>query len=144
MESRIEELKQKYWDGTSTLEEEAELKRYYLEHPSADAQAKYFEALGNAKEASKIEEYPHPGMRPSRRIWMVAAASVIIGSVVLSLVLTNKELPKEDPFLVEDPQQAYEITRNAFMMMSVGLNQGAIATTELKKINKAEELLIKN
>lgn len=144
MESRIEELKQKYWDGTSTLDEEAELKQYFSEYPSADTQAKYFEALGGAKAASPSKEYAHPAMRSTRRIWMVAAASVIIGSVVLSLVLTNKELPKEDPFVVQDPQEAYEITRNAFMMMSVGLNQGAVATTELKKINKAEELLIKN
>jgi len=144
MESQIEELNRKYWDGTSTVEEEAELKRYFMENKSVDAQAKYFEALGRAKAVQGRSEYPHPAMKRTRHFWMAAAATVLIGGAAVSIVWMDQLQKTEDPFVVEDPKEAYEITRNALLIMSDGLNKGAVATTELKKINKAEEVLIKN
>jgi hypothetical protein len=140
MESRIEELKQKYWEGTSTLEEEAELKVYFSQNKTVGVEARYFDTLYKAKKTS-APHFRHPGKKP-KRVWMAVAASVMIGSMAVALLIRSSE--PEDPFLVEDPQEAYEITRNAMMMMSSGLNQGTMATIELKKINKAEEILTTN
>ena len=137
MESRIEELKQKYWDGNTTLEEEAELKSHFTQNKTVGAEARYFDALSKAGMV-EAPEFTHPGRKP-RRVWMAVAASVMVGSVAVALLM--KQPKQEDPFMVEDPQEAFEITRNAMMMMSIGLNQGSVATEELNKINKVEEIL---
>ena len=143
MESRIEELKQKYWKGQTTQAEEVELKAYYATSGDQDAEANYFLALVRVRENQTIKEYPHPAMKTMRRWWIgIAASFIVIAATVSAIVLKPK--PVEDPFLVEDPEEAYILTRNALMMMSSGLNEGKVAATELKRINKAEEILIKN
>ena len=139
MESRIEELRQKYWEGNTSLEEEAELKAYFTQNKTVGVEARYFDSL--AKSRNPSQQFAHPG-KNSRRRWMAVAASITIGVIAVAVFMQPTE-PK-DPFLVEDPQEAYEITRSAMMMMSTGLNQGAVVTTELKKINKAEEILTTN
>lgn len=138
MESRIEELKQKYWDGNTTLQEEAELKAYFAQNKTLGTESRYFDALSKAGRMEAPVAFKHPGRKP-KRVWMAVAASVMIASATVALLV--KQPKQEDPFLVEDPEEAFEITRNAMMMMSVGLNQGSVATEELNKINKAEEIL---
>jgi hypothetical protein len=140
MESRIEELKQKYWEGTTSLEEEAELKMHFANNSTMGVEARYFATLQKANKRG-VPDFVHPGQR-TKRMWMAVAASVMIGTATLTLLIKTNE--SKDPFLVEDPQEAYELTKNAMMMMSTGLNQGTVATTELKKINKAEEILTTN
>jgi hypothetical protein len=140
MESRIEELKQKYWEGNSSLEEEVELKAYFAQNKTVGAEARYFDTLAKANK-SEVPPFVHPERKP-KRVWMAVAASVMIGTIAVALLMRQSE--PEDSFLVEDPQEAFEITRNAMMMMSSGLNQGTVATAELNKINKAEEILTTN
>jgi outer membrane protein assembly factor BamE (lipoprotein component of BamABCDE complex) len=141
MESRIEELKQKYWEGNTSLDEEAELKSYYAHHKTMGAEARYFDTLSKAKDVHSSVPFPHPEKR-HKMAWMAMAASVLIGALALAVFMQPKV--EEDPFMIDDPKLAYEITRNAMMMMSSGLNQGAVATTELSKINKVEEILTIN
>ena len=54
-------------------------------------------------------------------------------------VMQNNNKP--DQFAVEDPKEAFEITRASLMMVSERLNKGKTYSQELDKINKAKEII---
>ncbi len=140
MESRIKELLEKYWAGTSNLEEEAEIKRYFKENPSLTSEGKYFRKVGELKDVPKAK-FSHPGKKEQKSRWSVAAA-VIAGLIAAALVFQDAKNQRE--FAVEDPQEAYEITRQALLMVSSGLNEGKSYSKEITKINKAQEIVLEN
>ena len=55
-----------------------------------------------------------------------------------------QDTKKQREFAVEDPQEAYEITRKALLMVSSGLNEGKTYSKEITRINKAQEIVLEN
>lgn len=137
MESRIKDLLEKYWAGESTLQEEAELKAYYREHPSLTSEGKYFRELRHMQSPAQVK-FSHPAKAGRKARWSVAAA-VTVG--VLAAMLIIEDARQQRQFVVEDPQEAYEITRKALLMVSSGLNEGKSYSKELVNINKAQVLI---
>lgn len=136
MGSRINELLEKYWAGATTLEEEKEIKAHFAENPSLTPEGQFFRELGRKKD----RKAPHLDIKkPGRSRWLSVAATLVIGFLAAFLVIRDARSQRE--FVVEDPEKALEITRRALLMVSTELNEGARHTTELKKINKAEEIL---
>ena len=134
MGSQIDNLLDKYWSGETTLEEEAMIKSFFQSNPTLSNDGKYFRYLQQKGEL-KIE-----GTKAStrKRTWVSAAATVTVGLITAFLVINNAN---KDPFALEDPEEAYEATRNALMMISAGLNEGQAHALELTKFNKAKEEL---
>lgn len=140
MESRIKELLHKYWAGNSTLQEEAAIKQYFKENPSLTGEGQYFQAVRKLQADPKVK-FSHPGKKARKARWSVAAA-ITVGIMAAILVIEDARQQRE--FAVEDPKEAYEITRKALLMVSSGLNEGKNYSKEITKINKAEELVIEN
>ncbi len=138
MESRIDELLTKYWAGTTTLEEEQAIKAHFKANPALTPEGRYFQALKREK-TKKPTSFRHPSKKRIHTQWSVAAA-VVIG--VAAALLVIQDARKQREFVVEDPKEAYEITRKALLMVSSGLNEGKdLSTKELVKINEAEEII---
>lgn len=138
MESRIDTLLAKYWEGTTSLEEEREIKAHFQANPSLAPEGQYFRALKD-KKATKLAAIKHPSQKRTRTQWSVAAA-IVIGIAAALLVVEDARQQRE--FVVDDPKEAYEITRKALLMVSSGLNDGQkISTKELVKINEAQEII---
>lgn len=138
MASRIEELKKKYWNGQSTINEEEELKAYYAKNPHLSAEGQYFRTLKRKGDQQSFRTFSHPGKKYQRR-WLSVAATVLLGISVAFFVIQDARKQRE--YVIEDPKEAYEITRKALLMVSSGLNEGAEYSSEIKKINKAEEIV---
>ena len=138
MESRIKSLLEKYWEGETTLVEEKEIKSYFKENPSLTNDGQYFRSIDVAGQSTYKGSTPGKRKLPSIQ-WMSVAATITIGLMVAFIALNDSR--KEDPFAVTDPKEAYEVTRNALMMISSNLNESNEYSKELKKINKAEELI---
>ncbi len=138
MESRIEELLSKYWEGETSLTEEAELKEYFKENPSLAPIGLYFRSVQKTAEVTSEKKFKHPGRRFNRTNLSIAA-TITIGILVGAFVFQDSN--KQNDFEIEDPEQAYEIARTVLMKMSSNINEAQIHTTQLKKINKAEELI---
>ncbi|MFY0685600.1 MAG: hypothetical protein JXQ90_00470 [Cyclobacteriaceae bacterium] len=136
MESRIEELKSKYWEGNTSQDEELEIIQYYQQNPSLTHEGKYFATLSKMKVSKR--SFQHPG-KSQQRTWLSIAATITVGIIVAALVIQDAN--KHQQFMVEDPQEAYEITKKALMMVSSSMNEGATYTSEIKKINKAEDII---
>ncbi|MEQ9307125.1 MAG: hypothetical protein RJQ14_24640 [Marinoscillum sp.] len=140
MESRIKELQEKYWAGETSIKEEQELKSYYKANPSLTSEGRYFHSLNIMKQAPDVN-FRHPKISTWKSRWSVAAV-ITVGIIAAALVIQDAR--KQRDFVVEDPQEAYEITRKALLMVSSGLNEGKAYSQEIKNINKAEELIKEN
>ena len=134
MESPIEQLIEKYWNGETTLEEEKRVKSHFKTNPALSNESDYFRFL---KKEQEIKFEPKV-KKNSRRTWLSAAATVAVGLITAALVLQESN---KDPFAIEDPEKALEETRRALMMIGSGLNEGQSYALELTKINKAKEEL---
>ena len=139
MESQIEELLDKYWAGETSIEEERLLKEHFRKNPSLTNEGTYFRALSGKQETSAGKRFAHPAKSRRKAQWS-AAAVIVIGIMAAVLVFQDARKQQQE-FVVEDPQEAYEVTRKALLMVSSGLNEGKAYSEELKKINKAEELI---
>lgn len=134
MESPIEELIDKYWNGETTLEEEKRVKEHFKLNPALSKESQYFRFLKKEQEV----RFDQKVRKNSKRTWLSAAATIAVGLITAALVLQES---KEDPFAIDDPEKALEETRRALMMIGSGLNEGQSYAMELTKINKAKDEL---
>ena len=133
MESRIDELLEKYWKGSTTLEEERIIKAHFASNPSIEENGKYFRFLNQEKKV-KMD------VRPQRRkntSWLSAAAVTLVGIVTAYLVVQFDS----DPYAIEDPREAFEQTKKVLMLVGTELNDGQSHTLELTKIDEVKENL---
>ena len=135
MGSQIDNLLEKYWKGETSLDEEAVIKSHFRSNPSLTGDGTYFRYLSKQKEV-KIEK-PKSIMK-SKKTRFSAAATITIGVITAVLILNDA---RKDPFAIEDPEKAFQATKNALMMIGTEINQGQKHTLELTKINKAKEEL---
>ena len=142
MESQIKKLLEKYWAGESSVSEEREIKEYFKNNPSLANEGLYFAGLGKQKETKATNSFQHPGRKLDRNNWYSAvAAAVMLGIVVSSFFITQNQKPKQ--FVIDDPKEAYEVTRQALMMVSAGLNEGKTYTLTIEKFNKTQQIIKK-
>jgi len=140
MDSRIKNLKEKYWSGDTSPEEERELKNYFRQNPSFMEEGNYFRTLSRMQEEGAGKAFKHPAGQKKPLIWLAAAVIIIL--VALSIFLPGQKSGKQQ-FAVQDPARAYAITKASLMMVSQGLNKGKTYSTELKKLNEAKQILNK-
>ena len=135
MGSQIDELIEKYWRGDTSLEEEQTIKLHFGQNPSLTNDGNYFRYLTKQKEMTFKESKPESKFK---KTWLSAAVTVTIGLITAILVFNDAN---KDPFAEEDPEKAFQVTRQALMMIGAGLNEGQSHTMELSKFNKAKEEL---
>lgn len=134
MESPIEQLIEKYWNGETTLDEEKRVKDHFKSNPALSKESDYFRFLKKEQEV----KFERKVKRNSKRTWLSAAATIAVGLITAVLVVQESN---KDPFAIDDPEKALEETRRALMMIGSGLNEGQSYAMELTKINKAKEEL---
>ncbi len=133
MEPEMDDLLEKYWKGETSVAEERLIKAHFAKAKDLSPTAQYFKSIDQQKQ---VKAEGVSWKRKSNYTRFSAAATIIVGLLVAFLTIENN--PKKTQYVVEieDPQEAYEITRNALMMISGGLNEGKQYSEELKKINK--------
>jgi len=139
MDLQIEKLLEKYWAGETSLDEEKEIREYFKDHPDQSPEGEYFERIKSKRETEPQYSFVHPG-RKIRRLWLSAAAAVIIALLSIPFIIQQQK-PK-DKFAVNDPKEAFEITKASLMMVSQGLNKGkTYSADELGKFDKAKTII---
>ncbi|MCF6171218.1 MAG: hypothetical protein L3J66_09600 [Bacteroidales bacterium] len=138
MDLRIEQLKQKYWVGETTLSEEKELKGFFRANPSAGKEGVYFSALMKQQAVKPAQGFIHPA-RKSKQAWWSLAAFILVLLTIGALIFQNNN--KRHQFTVEDPKEAFELTRTSLLMVSEKLNKGKTYSGELDRINDAKKII---
>jgi hypothetical protein len=138
MGSRIDELLEKYWQGETTLQEERALKEHFDAADEHSLVSQYMNGLKPENQPKATKSFTHPGKKV-RQTWLSIAASIVLGVSVAFWVLNDARNQRE--YVIDDPQEAYEMTRKALFMMSATLNEGASYSQPLTKINDVQELI---
>ncbi len=134
MGSQIDKLLEKYWNGETSLEEEKVIKSHFKSNPALNNESHYFRFLSKQQSV----KYDGPKAVSRKKAWLSAAATITIGVITAALVFNDA---RKDPFAIEDPEKAFQATKEALMMIGSELNQGQSYTLELTKINKVKEEL---
>lgn len=140
MDSQTEKLLEKYWLGETTVAEEKMIKTYFQQHPDESMEAQYFGTTASAVSVKPGKTFEHPGSK-RRRIWLSVAAAILIGLISIPFLINQEKAP--EPYAVQDPMEAFEVTRASLQMVSNGLNKGKLYSGELTKFNEAKQIIKK-
>ena len=158
-ENRMHSLREKFWNGETSLEDERLLKEYYRHLPEEYAalpEEQYFILLASDPDAildenfdvevmSKIRDENKPrSMAP----WLTGLAAILLLVLTIGLVRFFAPAKPDAPSIavqpasaLKDPElaRAYEQTREALMFVSSKLNKGQEQTLLLGKFDKAKQ-----
>ncbi len=160
----ITELLHKYFEGETSLPEEAQLRAYFNApgvHPALQQYQPLFQFLEQERnqglnhqfEVRLSEQLQSP--RADRRIrylnrWVLRVAAVALLALGLWRLTFTLPMPKAEPVAAidwskyepETPEEALEITRKALTKVSLTLNEGAsTAVKEMGKMKKMTKVL---
>ena len=138
MGSQIDALLEKYWNGETSLQEERILKEHFKKDLSNTSNAQFFNMLSKEQKRDTSKRFVHPG-KSSRQTWLSLAASLLVGVSVAFWVINDARKQRE--YVIEDPQEAYEMTRKALMLVSRNLNEGAEYSKSISNIEKAKTII---
>lgn len=149
---RIQSLLDAYWAGKTSRAEEAGLKRFFgREASSAEwkteaALFRYFIREREKKLPETAVPLPLPIPRPLwARRWLQVAAVILLmtgGALVWKAYTANQLAEKQlaaDTF--EDPEEAYEVLREALYLVSTKMNAGKKHTGKLRQLKRASNKL---
>lgn len=139
MESQIENLK--YWEGKTSIEEERILKDHLKNETSKSMEQLYFAEIEKRKSIESTSQFSIP-QRKTRSIWKISSMAATI-AILIAFALNYGDFNEKDQFLVDDPQQAYEISQQALMLISAQLNKGKTYTAQMDKINELKQIINK-
>ncbi|TWF42633.1 hypothetical protein FHW36_102394 [Chitinophaga polysaccharea] len=153
----ISDLLDKYWEGETTLEEEATL-RDFFSVPHADLPEALQEAAPLFQyfkvEAAKEWEVPPvtlPVTTPVVKLsplrhWMKYAAVALV-AVGIGYALKQQQVRKQDAAIalrqqeMNDPQKALDETKKALQLLARNLNKGTAKMQKLAYFNEATSLV---
>jgi len=140
MESaRIERLLDAYFEGNTTLAEEATLRDYFTQGEVAahlESYAPMFQGFVKAKEEVLVKEvsFPESGFK-IKGWWYSIAATFLVAVTVGSIVFSNSGLTDEE----QEALAAIKETKEAMMLLSSNLNKGTENVALLNEFTKGTE-----
>lgn len=153
-ENRIQSILDRYWQGETSLEEEAQLKAYFQGDDVADEHAPFkpfFDFLTEEQEIRLPGHIDLPGageaepkdrvirLWPARR-WVGVAATLAILIGFFWIINLNGDTRQNDTY--ENPELALEQAKEALFFLSYKMDKGAKSTTE--QIKQLEKLSVFN
>ena len=134
----IERLLEKYEQGDTTLQEEAQLKHYFLTETVAthlEAYRSLFAYFSSEKQLSYQRPLAVTRSKPNKYRWLAAAAVVTIMFSALMTLTSRDEFIK----LSNEEQFAYNETLKAFDLISNQMNKGTAPLSALNMISTSFE-----
>ncbi|MFD2827810.1 hypothetical protein ACFSYG_15125 [Leeuwenhoekiella polynyae] len=135
--NKIENLLELYFEGETSLKQEAQLQEYFTSDEVAPHLEEYvpiFGAFAKAKETGFNRTLELPETKRSYK-WIPVAASVLL-CIGLFLTYNQKQGSENDLGTYKDPEVAALKTKQALFMMGSFMNKG---TGQLEKLETFEE-----
>lgn len=157
---KAEALLRKYWEGKTDLNDERELKRFFLTNEkNENLTTDYFKYINKQvtynplgeefdTEISNLILYDNNEKKHknfSVKYWYIAASFVLIASV--SIIFKNEILKVESPTQVvemdtyQDPEKALEETKKVLLFISSKLNQSNEYAMQFSKFEQNQNTL---
>ncbi|WP_432410275.1 hypothetical protein [Rasiella sp. SM2506] len=141
--ARVQQLLDAYFEGTSTLQEEATLRSYFSGNTVAP-QFKEYQPFFAGISATQKEKSIRPLSLPVEekimsRWWIGMVASLVIAAGVFGFFNQEPSLTTEE----KEAIAAFEQTREAFKMMSQNFNEGAEELVYIHNFKEAKNKILK-
>ncbi|MCF6213441.1 MAG: hypothetical protein L3J45_05380 [Flavobacteriaceae bacterium] len=142
MESiNIEKLIEKYFEGNTSLEDEANLRKFFTTQEVPVHLEAYQDLFGYFK-TKRLETFEKQVLPTKKNVFtfrglsIAASIALLIGFFILNPF--TKEPSKEE--LVKN----YQTAQQALDLISESLNKGAFAMAQLEEFDRAKEMVFKN
>ncbi len=143
----VEQLLKQYFEGTTTIAEEKQLKTYFSSNDVAPHLVKY-QALFGYFEMQKGTQFEQKlTLQPRKQFsvkWIGIAASfvVLFGLSTFYFYPTKSENVELGTF--KSPEEAYVETQKALFMVAEQVNLGMNSVSHLKEYEKTKKSIFKN
>lgn len=142
----VEQLLEKYFQGETTIAEEKQLKAYFSSNDVASHLAKYQSLFGyfeTQKEAQFEQKLPLQSRKQSNVKWIGIAASFVVLFGLATFYFYPSEPKHEDLGTYENPEEAFEATQKALLMVSEQVNIGKESVVYLEEYEKTTKTIFK-
>ena len=141
--AKIEKLLDVYFEGNTSLAEEATLRAYFAQDTVAPHLAMYqpmFAGLTAAKQETSAKEVKLPQQKQLHKKWWYGiAASVLVAIGVAGFVFSEPKLTQEE----QEALVAFQKTREAMQLMSKNFNEGAEELTHISTFTLTKNKILK-
>lgn len=132
---KIESLLEDYFEGRTSLDEEAQLKEYFLGNeiaPHLEVYRPLFIGLQKAQEEVLTKEIELPVSMRSNKWWYGIAAMLVLGLTVGGFLISQPSLTAEEQFALDEFNKA----RESMLLLSENLNKGTQELALLDEFTK--------
>lgn len=150
---RLNYLKEKYWKGKTSPEEELELKRYFMtnddtEHPEM---ADYFRTLGafnHLKPSGNLQiDFSTPSSSTTRLFSLSMIrniAAVLLLAIGLGVVwnINQKAVVEEEVYSQAEIEESYQEARQALLLIAAKLDKGKSTINEIEHFSETTERVL--
>ncbi len=144
MEStKIEALLELYFEGNSSLDQEAEIRAYFLSNKVAPHLQPYKPMfLGFEKAANEVasKEIALPSTRSRIKPWWYSVATMLVVAIgVAGFMFSQPSLTQEE----KEAIAAFEQSREAMMLLSKSFNEGAEELAFIDQFSESKNKILK-
>ena len=142
----VEQLLENYFEGTTTIAEEKQLKAYFSSNDVAPHLAKYQTLFGyfEAQKGTQFEQkLPLQPRKQSTVKWIGIAASFVVLFGLATFFLYPTEPKNEDLGTFDNPEEAYAATQEALLMVAEQVNVGMQSVSHLNEYEKTKKSIFK-
>lgn len=138
---KIDKLMEAYFEGTTSLEDEAILMDYFNNHKVADHLLQYkpiFVGLSAARKERSSRDFKLEETTSSKIIkpwWYAAAGMVVVAVGIGSLFLSQPQLSQEE----KEALVAFENSKTAMILLSEKLNKGTHQLSYMNQFDIAKD-----
>ena len=155
---KMNELLEKYWKGETTLEEEAQLRRYFREEeppePLRHVAALFRHYQVQPRLDARFDERLKPHLNEDKPVPMwptllktaAVVAIFLLGALWVKHTYVDESQASASVAAVtqdtyEDPEQAYEEAKQALLLVSSLMNEGTQHLTKLEEFDQAQQVV---
>jgi hypothetical protein len=142
----VEILLEKYFEGTTSIDEEKQLKAYFTSQDVAPHLEHYRNLFGYFKTEKEIEFDKKLPLQPSKQPkvkWIGIAASFIILFGMAWFFFHDNTKKPNDLGTFNNPEEAFQATQEALLLLSNEVNQGVEGIAVLKQYEETKRTIFK-
>jgi hypothetical protein len=142
----VEQLLEQYFEGTTTIAEEKQLKTYFSSNDVAPHLAKYQALFGyfeTQKEIHFDQKLPLQPRKQNTVKWMGIAASFVVLFGWATFYFSTPEPKQDDLGTYDNPEGAYAATQKALLMVAEQVNVGMESVSHLNEYEKTKKSIFK-
>ncbi len=145
--NKLESLLKKYEEGNTTLAEEKQLQNYFCS-AEIPTHLRSYKIIFAYSANEKTRTYPGKTQLTSKKgqfYFIGIAASILLAIGIFAWQNNSREeIPKHNVGTIEDPQEAYQKTKQALQMVAEVFNARREDLQYLNEFNKTKNKFIKN